>query len=115
MPLFYVDINKKIGIFNTILNNPTMNHPPENPIYEITNIAAAVEALRGQTDSMAAQKRISASVRLIETSRGRLSQSRGALAQLYREGAVSEETFQWLRDRFDEEACRNEDDGSFTH
>ena len=84
-------------------------------IAEIAGIAADVEAVKERTDATAAQARISASVRLIETSRGRLSQSRGALAQLYREGAVSEETFQWLRDRFDEEACRNEDDGSFTH
>ena len=86
-----------------------------NTISEIVGIAADVEAVKERTDATAAQARISASVRLIETSRGRLSQSRGALAQLYREGAVSEETFQWLRDRFDEEACRNEDDGSFTH
>ena len=75
---------------------------------EIAAIATDVEAVYGRTDEEAGQTRISASERLIAASRGRLTASRGALSQLYQDGTVSAETFEWLRDRFAEEAYRHQ-------
>jgi len=74
---------------------------------EIIGLAAEMESVRGQRNALL---RTRASYKMVEAYQTDPMEVRVLVVQLFLQGVISQTTKEWLDDRFEEEACRDDDD-----